>query len=58
MVRIGCNAALDAPVNYYDNASAELLGTCAFWIRDRRLHAATMEDLRCQERDSAYRRRA
>jgi hypothetical protein len=35
MVRIGCNAAADAPVNYYDNASAELLGTCAFWIRDR-----------------------
>ena len=35
MVRISCGAGADAPVYYYDNATAELLGTCGFWVRDR-----------------------
>ena len=35
MVRVSCGAGDDAPVHYYDNASAELLGTCGFWVRDR-----------------------
>ena len=34
MVRISCNAAVDAPVHYYDNASAKLLGTCGAWVND------------------------
>lgn len=34
LVRISCNAGGDAPVRYYDNASAELLGTCGFWVKD------------------------
>jgi hypothetical protein len=34
MVRISCNAGADWPVRYFDNASAELLGTCGFWVRD------------------------
>jgi hypothetical protein len=34
MVRLSCNAAGDGPVHYYDNASAELLGTCGFWVRN------------------------
>jgi hypothetical protein len=35
MVRLSCNAGGDAPVYYYDNTSAELLGTCGFWVQDR-----------------------
>jgi hypothetical protein len=35
MVRISCNAGADWPVRYHDNATAELLGTCGFWVRDR-----------------------
>jgi hypothetical protein len=34
MVRISCNAGADWPVNYYDNSTAERLGTCGFWVRD------------------------
>jgi hypothetical protein len=34
MVRISCNAGADWPVRYFDNATAELLGTCGFWVRD------------------------
>ena len=34
MVRISCNSGADWPVNYYDNSTAERLGTCGFWVRD------------------------
>jgi hypothetical protein len=34
MVRISCNAAGDGPISYYNNATAERLGTCGFWVRD------------------------
>ena len=34
MVRISCGARADAPVNYFDNSTAERLGTCGFWVRD------------------------
>jgi hypothetical protein len=34
MVRLSCGADRDLPVTYNDNTTAELLGTCGFWVRD------------------------
>ena len=34
LVRISCNADADWPVNYHDNKTGELLGTCSYWSRD------------------------
>lgn len=36
MVRVSCDAENDGPVFYYDNKTAERLGTCGIWVRNPR----------------------